>query len=212
MKINMKNKEVANVVRSALKEALNELHIDLNDPDDAKLKKLTFAVVDELNEYSQMTSEDMYKMANTIIAKGGYINDHYEGCEDENTLQTDVGGVVLLGKGELALWFGGNSCLNNCYIDDNGIPHLSCWSNGGSIYVGATTVNKVDVDNYNKSVSDSFKIVDFVPIFTVGNTLSCEESFDDKFRRINNEIDAAKAEIKKQMDSIDADLESLRRF
>ena len=116
-----------------------------------------------------MTEYDMQRMARRIASTGGYINDNYRGSKDENTLQTDMGGVVLLAEGKLALWFAGNCYINvrNAYLDDSNIPHLSSWSNGGSCtypYYGFVPVNRKDVDEYNKSKCDEDKIVSFIPL------------------------------------------------
>ena len=116
-------------------------------------------------EKPKKDSEDMRSMAAAIEAAGGFINDHNRNRSYANELEQGVGAIVLLKKGEIAMWFGGGSCLNEAYIaEEDGLPHLSRWSNGGTIDRGSIKPLQEDIDRYNESVCESSKIVDWVEV------------------------------------------------
>ena len=96
------------------------------------------------------------------INRDGYINNHDNDTSKEGTLHKDAGAVVLLAKDSIGLWSGANSCINSCYIADDGYVHLSTYSNGGTIYKGAVVPTQEDIDAYNATVIDSCKIIDWI--------------------------------------------------
>lgn len=117
------------------------------------------------------TIEDMYTMARIIQSVGGVINNHWVRTSDENKLDKKAGAVVLLKKGELALWYGGGSCLNNVYLSEKDkMPHLSTFSNGGTVYKGSVIPTDADICSYNKPFFDqnsclSCTIVAYAPLY-----------------------------------------------
>ena len=164
----MNNKIKIEVTREDLEKIVTSPIINFNRKPETTMKDIATAIVDVIEDYRpRMTEEDMEAMAKAIEEAGGYINDHDNGTSYENSLNADVGAVVLLGKGELALWFGANSCLNACYIGKkDGLPHLSSWSNGGTIYRGRIIPRRDDIKQYNDSVVyDSIKIIAYRPIY-----------------------------------------------
>lgn len=143
-----------------------------------------------LGEHRLAEHADMIEMAKRIGTAGGYIDNHNMGYKNENKLCQDAGAVVLLQKGELGLWHGARSCINHCYIDSTGIPHLSTYSNGGTVYRGARAPLQQDIDYYNDGLTlKSCRIVDFVPIdYSISDTAKAKE-LEDAWKFFFNEDD-----------------------
>ena len=114
------------------------------------------------------------------INRDGYINNHDNGTRKEGTLRKDAGAVVRLAKDSMGLWFGGNSCINSCYIGNDGHAHLSTYTVGGSVYRGSVVPTQEDIDEYNASVIDSCKIVEWIPL-----TYKSEKDEEKKVNKSN---------------------------
>ena len=98
------------------------------------------------------------------INRDGYINNHDNDTSKEGILHKDAGAVVLLAKDSIGLWFGGNSCINSCFIGNDGHVHLSTYTVGGTVYRGSIVPTQEDIDAYNATVIDSRKIIDWIPL------------------------------------------------